>query len=403
MRDYIAGLIILVALISVYSGCSLISEKGLRQETRFEPFDTVASVDTDFPYVAEFRFDQFPMVGDTGILHLTIKSERDMKDSVIFRIHTLPPEYVELGIDEIVWPSPRQEEPFTAEIPVRFLMGGNYSIMFEHLLSKGRTYNLYLLSVSFGIDGKVVYFGKHPTPVSNSPGHFYTTNMEEITVSKRSWYTGNNKRLGIPFDVDLHISPVPKLKQTSHVDFTVTTNMHFIHDIQFEWRFSPNVMVANVAPSWEARPRLGESYSGSFDIRPRKEGYSVIDFRVIGKNIYGSKAGKSEYKVPLWMVFDTTGSLIYLGEKNLLECKFGEEDPVRKQLDRAFAFEFGRYRPRIVRSQPDFEKLERTKADPADESIYDSPVVDSVMNEMKKQTLEKQESSPDSNHTGEKK
>jgi len=152
----------------------------VNNKIKFEPIDTVEHLRTDFPYEAEFRFKKLPMVGDSTVLYLKLKAKRDLPDTVDLTVRGLPIHYVELGVSEISWPSPRRKKSFEVAIPVRFLMGGNYSLLFDQSLPSGKGYSLYILAISFGVDGKTIFFGEHPTPISNCPGHFYTHNMEQI-------------------------------------------------------------------------------------------------------------------------------------------------------------------------------------------------------------------------------
>ena len=184
--------------------------------------------------------------------------------------------------------------------------------------------------------------------------------------------------MGIPFDVDLIISPVPHLNDTSTVKFKIATNSFFIHNIQFEWTYTPTIKLENLAESWGARPRVGDFYEGGFDFVPERHGMSMIDFNIFGKNIYAKLTGKSGLNIPFYMIFDTTGTLLYLGESNIYECKFRENDPLREQLEPAFDFPKKLPRPSRVRSKPDFEQIEKDKAAGIDTLLIDSTGVDSL-------------------------
>ena len=133
---------------------------------------------------------------------------------------------------------------------------------------------------------------------------------------------------------------------------------------------------------------MGNSYAGTFKFTPRFPGLAVIEFKVFGKNIYSKLTGKSEIEVPLFMVFDSTGTLLHLGEANIFDCNFSEGDPLREQLERAFEFVRELPPPRIVRSQPDYEAIERRKRTESDSSQVDPAAVDSVMRMLKEQREE---------------
>ncbi len=345
----------------------------------FEPIDTVDRVQTDFPYEAEFRFKELPSVGDSAVLYLKLRSGRDIADTVRFTLRALPAHYVELGASEISWPSPRKRKTFEVEIPIRFLMGGSYSLLFEQLVRFGKRYNLYSIAISFGFDGRVIYFGEHPSPVSSCPGHFYTYNMKQIRIFKKNEFEGNRRRMGIPFDIDLTIYPVPRLNETSRVEFTVITNSNFIHDIQFQWVYSPNLILGNMPQSWGGRPRAGDSYSGGFEFTPKKQGAAIIEFMTFGKNIYSKLTGKAELEIRLSMIFDSTGVLLYLGEADLSRCKFSDDDPLGKQLGTRPDAALSLLQPRIARSQPDFEAIERREQSEQDSAEVDPSVADSIM------------------------
>jgi hypothetical protein len=256
--------------------------------------------------------------------------------------------------------------------------------MFEQAMKQGRYHNLYSLAISFGVDGEVIYFGKHPTPVSNCPGHFYTRNSDHVRILKKNKFDRLRLRLGIPFNVDIRISPVPRLNDTSTVDFVITTNSNFIHDIQFQWIHSPSIKMLNIPESWSGRPRTGDSYRGSFDIVPRLPGYSIIDFQIFGKDMYSKLTGKSKLEIPFSMIFDTTGALIYFGEDNIYDCDFDEEDPIAEQFAPAYKFDSKLPLSRMIRSQPDFEKIEKQSESQPDSNEADSSAVDSLMNELRK-------------------
>jgi hypothetical protein len=383
---YVICAAMIIAVTCTGNGAS--AEIKVKKQVKFEPVDTVERLRIDFPYEAEFSFEKLPMVGDSAVLHLRLKSRRDLADTVLLDVRALPVCYTELGLSEISWPSPRRKKPLEIEIPVRFLMGGNYSLLFEQSLPYGKGYSLYNLAISFGVDGRTIFFGKHPTPVSNCPEHFYTSNMEQVRIQKKNQFEGHRRRMGIPYDIDLRVSPIPRLNDTSSVDFIITTNQNFIHDIQFQWTYPPTVTLSNLAESWGARPRAGHSYAGSFDFVPRYPGLAVIIFKVFGKNIFAKLTGKSEMEIPLTMIFDSTGTLLYFGEVNISNCTFAEDDPLRKQLKPALdiARQPIRMQPMIARSQPDFEAIERMEREASDSSKVDRSVVDSVMKSLKEES-----------------
>lgn len=355
----------------------------VKKKVKFEPVDTVEHLRTDFPYEAEFRFKKLPMVGDSAVLYLKLKAKRDLADTVHLTVRALPFQYTELGLSEISWPSPRRKKPLEIEIPVRFLKGGNYSLIFEQFLRFGKGYSLYSLAISFGVDGRTIFFGKHPTPISNCPEHFHTFNMEQVRIRKKNKFEGHRRRMGMPYDIDLRVSPIPRLNDTSRVDFVITTNQNFIHDIQFQWNYSPTVTMSNLAKSWGARPRKGYSYAGSFEFVPRYPGLAVIEFKVFGKNIFAKLTGKSEMKIPLTMIFDSTGTLLYFGEVNISNCTFAEDDPLREQLKTALDNAHQPMRPLIARSQPDFEAIERLEREASDSSKVDRSAADSMMKSLR--------------------
>ena len=374
-----AALVIAVTCI----GADASAKIKVKKKVKFEPVDTVEHLRTDFPYEAEFRFKKLPMVGDSAVLHLKLKAKRDLADTIHIAVRALPTHYSELGVSEIFWPSPRRKKPLEIEIPVRFLMGGNYSLLFEQSLRFGKGYSLYSLAISFGVDGRTIFFGKHPTPISNCPEHFHTYNMEQIHIQKKNKFEGHRRRMGIPYDIDLRVNPIPRLNDTSRVDFTITTNQNFIHDIQFQWNYSPTVTLSNLAESWGARPRAGHSYAGSFDFVPRYPGLAVIEFKVFGKNIFAKLTGKSEMKIPLTMIFDSTGTLLYFGEVNISNCTFAEDDPLREQFKPALDIAHQPMRPLIARSQPDFEAIEKLEREATDSSKVDRSAADSMMKSLK--------------------
>ena len=362
----------------------------VKKRVKFEPVDTVQRLGTDFPYEAEFEFKKLPMVGDSAVLYLKLKAKRDLADTAHITVRALPIHYAELGLSELSWPSPRRKKPLKIEIPVRFLMGGNYSLLFEQSLPYRKGYSLYNLAISFGVDGRTIFFGKHPAPISNCPEHFYTYNMEQVRIRKKNRFEGHRRRMGIPYNIDLRVSPIPRLNDTSRVHFIVTTNQNFIHDIQFQWSYPPTVTLSNLAESWGARPRAGHSYAGSFDFVPRYTGLAVIKFKVFGKNIFAKLTGKSEMEIPLTMIFDSTGTLLYFGEVDISNCPFAEDDPLREQLKPALDITRQpiRMQPMIARSQPDFEAIERLEREASDSSKVDRTVVDSVMKSLKEEAEE---------------
>jgi hypothetical protein len=136
--------------------------------------------------------------------------------------------------------------------------------------------------------------------------------------------------MGIPFDIDLKIHPTPKMYEPSTVDFKITTNIHFVNDIQFGWKFWPSLSVTETPSSIPGSPRPDDTFTGSFEIKPRMPGYGMINFRVFGRNIYSRMTGRSEAEIDLFMVFDTLGTLLYLGDKDITKCAFDEDDLLRK-------------------------------------------------------------------------
>jgi hypothetical protein len=74
-----------------------------------------------------------------------------------------------------------------------------------------------------------------------------------------------------------------------------------------------------------------------------------------------------------------------MGEVNVFDCSFSESDPLRGQLAQALGFAKEPPPPRIVRSQPDYQAIEkRTKAE-SDSSRIDPSVVDSVVKSIEEQ------------------
>jgi hypothetical protein len=379
----IVGIALVFAL--SWLGDTTSAKVKVKKKIRFEPIDTVERLQTDFPYETEFRFKKLPTVGDSAVLHVKLKAKRDLADTVRFTVRALPTQYVEMGTDEIVWPTPSKNKSFEIEIPVRFDMGGNYTLLFEQHVRLEKRYGIYTIAISFGLDGEAIYFGEHPTPVSNCPGYFYTYNMDAVRVIRKNQFEGYRRRMGIPFDLDLRISPVPRVNQTSRARFRVVTNSNFIHDIQFQWNYSPNMTLDSMPRSWGGRPRAGHTYYGSFDFTPRFPGTAVIEFKVFGKDIYSRLTGKREMEIPLTMIFDSTGTLLHFGEVNIFDCSFPEDDPLTEQLSSALDFAQELPRLTIVRSQPDYEAVEKKKAAESDSTTVDPSVVDSIMKSLRDQ------------------
>jgi len=195
----------------------ILAEEGASGTITFEPIDTVESAGTDFPFAVEFSFLQPPVVGDTATLHVKLSANRDIADTLIFRVRALPSEYVVIGAEQISWPTPQAGKPFEIDIPVTFLLGGNFYIAVEQYLPHEKIHSLYQLAVSFGIDGKALSFGKYPSPISNCAGNFHTSNLDEIRIVRKNRFVGPSRRMGIPFDVELSISPIPRIDSVSTV------------------------------------------------------------------------------------------------------------------------------------------------------------------------------------------
>ncbi|MBU1320218.1 MAG: hypothetical protein KKG33_00655 [candidate division Zixibacteria bacterium] len=345
----------------------------------FEPIDTVESAGTDFPFAAELSFLQSPVVGDTSTLHVKFTAARQVADTLAFRIRALPSEYVVFGAEQFSWPTPQAGKPLEVDIPMTFLLGGNFYIAIEQFLPHDKIHSLYQLEASFGIDGKSLSFGKHPSPISNCPGNFHTNNMNEIRIVRKNRFEGPSRRRGIPFDVELSISPIPRIDSVSTVTFKVTTNTNFVHNIQFQWVYLPTVQIDSLAQSWEARPRTGDTYSGTFDLTPKRAGYAVINFKIFGKNATTRVTSKSYLDIPLRMVFDSEGTMLYFGETDIWDCNFPESDALGKQLADVLIFEKERSQYVKMRSQPDFEEIEKESAAESDTTTAKKAIPDSVL------------------------
>lgn len=374
--------LIITVLIFVALGLSGSADAKVKynKKIKFEPFDTIPSVRKDFPYEVEFSFAKKPVVGQQAILRMTVKALRDIGDTVFMKIKYDPPAYVEFDTSEIMWVEPRKKKKTTFELPMTFHLGGNYTIMFYHQLPFDKSYNLYQINVAFGPDGEALYFGKERSPLGKSAGHFYAATLDTVRFSHRTRFAGRQRRMGIPFDIDLKIHPIPKMYESSTVDFKITTNIHFVSDIQYGWKFWPSLSVTEIPNSIQARPRPDDTFTGSFEIKPRMPGYGTINFRVFGKNIYSRLTGRSESEIDLYMVFDTLGALLYFGDTDITKCKFDEDDLLSEFFGPVEDYPPARLQMISRRSQPDFEKL--NKQEDVDSTITDQKTLDSLLNDL---------------------
>ncbi len=372
------------------------AEVKFNKKIKFEPFDTIPSARRDFPYEVEFSFAEKPVVGQQAILRMKVKATRDIGDTIVMKLHCEPPPYVELDTNEIMWIEPRKKKKTTFEIPVMFLLGGSYTIMFHHQLPYGKSYNLYQIHVAFGPDGKAIYFGKERSPLGICAGHFYASTLDTVWFSRRTRFEKHQRRMGIPFDIDLKIHPTPKMYESSTVDFRITTNIHFVNDIQFGWKFWPSLSVTETPSSIPGSPRPDDTFTGSFEIKPRMPGYGMINFRVFGRNIYSRMTGRSEAEIDLFMVFDTLGTLLYLGDKDITKCNFDEDNLLREFFGPVKDYLPARIQMISRRSQPDFEKLSKQKD--VDSTITDQKTLDSLLNSLHQRNNESDPITPaDSN------
>jgi hypothetical protein len=147
--------------------------------------------------------------------------------------------------------------------------------------------------------------------------------------------------------------------------------------------YLPIVKIDNLAPSWEARPRTGESYSGTFDLIPRRPGCAEVEFKIFGKDPTTRVTGQTHFEIPLRMVFDSSGTMLYFGESDLWDCQFTDDDPLGEQFKDALEYERVRSQYVRKRSQPDFEKIERESQDDQSSKTVDKPVLDSAFKQMR--------------------
>jgi hypothetical protein len=371
-----------VLLLLGASGCVVYAGDTTQGRVSYEPIDTIEAFRTDFPYSAEFSFPESPVVGHRALLHATFSAERDLNDTLRFQIRVLPEEDMLLDTTSFVWMTPLKKK-FEIDVPMTFLLGGTYYISVNQNLKRGKSYSLYQMAASFGIDGNALYFGKHPSPISECPGFFHTTNLDTIRIVEKNRFKGQQRRLGIPFDVELMITPIPRIDSVSTVSFKVTTNTNFVHNIQFQWLYLPTVKIENLAPSWEARPRAGESYTGTFDLIPRRPGCAEVEFKIFGNDPTTRVTGQTHLEIPLRMVFDSSGTMLYFGQSDLWNCKFADDDPLGKQFKQALKFERVRSQYVRKRSQPDFEKIEEESQAEQPEKSVEKTVLDSAFKEMR--------------------
>jgi hypothetical protein len=392
MRINTKYLILSFMLLASLGAECLFAKTKPQSKVKFEPVDTVRSVAADFPYEAVFEFRKMPEVLDSATLHLQLKSKRDIRDTIALRVVTGEDPYLEIGIDTIMWPLPRKDKRFEVDIPIRFLMGGSYFIMFEHALPFERTYSLYQLEIAFGLDGKALYFGKRPSPVSGCPGHFYTSNMKEIRLRLLNRSVGARRRMGIPYEMDLTISPVPRVNETSKVDFTLKVAESFTRNIQFEWSMWPSIRLYNLPASWDGRPRVGDTYSGSFEFKVKAPGYAMFEFSAFGQSFFAKYSDTRRVDVPIHMVFDSSGALLYLGSVDPHDCRLSESDLMAEQYIPLSIVPVDRVQMMSARSEPDFEAMGDSACAPLQPQAEDRATIDSILRSFQQDSVWKSDS-----------
>ncbi len=349
----------------------------------FDPVDTVYHLEMDFPFYTKAEIVGDPVVGDTSRIMIELISIRDVEKPRTFTVKVRPDDYASTPFDSVVWSGIQKDERFWIYIPIVFELGGNYEITVQQINLIGKPHALYSLVATFAPSGDLIYFGKSRSPVARCTGQFMTANRDTFHIVKLNKFDDLWKIQGIAFDIELDIYPTPKVDEWSTVDYVVSTNRRFMQNIQFEWAYYPTLKLQGYPESEEVRPKLGETFEGSFQFKPRYFGFSFMKFSVFAEDVRAG-SGRSESSITFYMAFDSTETIRYLGTENICECNIDADDPLYSHYKPILHFKGFTLRPKIYRSKPDFEAIAIEEAMMHDSNAVDKATIDSVLNELRR-------------------
>lgn len=367
--------------------------------------------ETDSLLEVRFIFNKLPVFGDSGILRVEfevldrsfnaravqtgqiqhkIRNRRlnklperpsvSLDKEVRFSLTAGPNNYFDLPDSLLVWEAPLDTGAVrTIEVPY-FVRGvGQFDIALTET-TRPVEYLQFRIVGQIAEDGNLVFLGKYPPPETNPfDMHVYTfgDSLSLYLLGKKQTERIRGESWLEPFEIDMHITPVPRVNQTSEVHATIKAVTGEIDEIQYEITRATNLRIDSISESQGDNPGEGQQFTCSFLVTPQKTGKSFLAFRVFGRaedKRYNPYVGS---EIGYHLVFDEDGQLLYMGETDPYATGYTGGMQGYSRTDKLLDYSATGYATRVERSKPDF-RMERMHNQFIEDSISRARQQDSL-------------------------
>jgi hypothetical protein len=115
-------------------------------------------------------------------------------------------------------------------------------------------------------------------------------------------------------------------------------------------------------------------------------------FSAFGQSFFAKYSDTRRVDVPIHMVFDSSGSLLYLGTVDPHDCRLSESDLMAKQYIPLSSIPVDRVQMMSSRSEPDFEAVSDSACAPLQPLAEDRATIDSILRSFQQDSVWKSDS-----------